>query len=88
MGCKYDVMMSAWVPEDCYDQEASEEFRESGIVWYADRGGTIEVPLSVVATGDYDLLYTSVDFHFKHCSYLWMKQIRALVERKPIDNYS
>ncbi len=76
-GCHYDIMMSQWVTDDCYDAELMESFLvDRKWRWYEDKNLTQEIPMSVIRRGEHGIVYSSTDFHFQHCMYTWRKQHR------------
>ena len=77
-GCKYDIMMGLWVHPPCYDQELSDQFlREGNFTFTRDREGTQQVDEAEVRLGNFEMVFAEPNFHYKHCAYLWAKQIRA-----------
>lgn len=88
-GCRFDVMMSAWVHERCYDAELMEQtLSVERFTWFEDLAMTLPVPESVVRLGNHHRLYTRPDFHYKHCAYVWLRQMRAWRGRAAIDDNS
>lgn len=88
-GCRFDVMMSAWVHERCYDAELMEQtLSVERFTWFEDLDMTLPVPESVVRLGNHHRLYTRPDFHYKHCAYVWLRQMRAWRGQAAIDDNS
>ena len=88
-GCRFDVMMSAWVHERCYDAELMEQtLSVERFTWFEDLAMTLPVPESVVRLGNHHRLYTRPDFHYKHCAYVWLRQMRAWRGQAAIDDNS
>ncbi|MCJ1464426.1 hypothetical protein MMC07_003039 [Pseudocyphellaria aurata] len=88
-GCRFDVMMSAWVHERCYDAKLMEQtLSVERFTWFEDLAMTLPVPESVVRLGNHHRLYTRPDFHYKHCAYVWLRQMRAWRGRAAIDDNS
>ena len=88
-GCRFDVMMSAWVHERCYDAELMEQtLSVERFSWFEDLAMTLPVPESVVRLGNHHRLYTRPDFHYKHCAYVWLRQMRAWRGQAAIDDNS
>eukprot|EP00249_Psilotum_nudum_P027933 c36202_g1_i1 orf=1-456(+) len=51
-GCIFEVTLSLWVPEECYDRELEEEYLQSkDLVYYRDINLTEAVPLDEVRLG-------------------------------------
>jgi len=70
-GCRFDIMMHSWVPQECYDEQLSEEYIASNdFQLFSDAEATIEVPLDVVRLGEFDELYTGLSHHVLHCTYI------------------
>jgi hypothetical protein len=90
LGCEFDVMVFCWVPASCYipTKQTSENFLQiSNFKFYEDDhdlGSTVS--LDDVRTGKYEHLYTSYDFHIKHCEYMWLKQAQAVRDGDMIDS--
>lgn len=88
-GCRFDVMMSAWVHKRCYDAELMEQtLSVERFTWFEDLAMTLPVPESVVRLGNHHRLYTRPDFHYKHCAYVWLRQMRAWRGQAAIDDNS
>lgn len=88
-GCRFDVMMSAWVHERCYDAELMEQtLSVERFTWFEDLAMTLPVSESVVRLGNHHRLYTRPDFHYKHCAYVWLRQMRAWRGQAAIDDNS
>ncbi|PZD26022.1 hypothetical protein A1F97_10954, partial [Pyrenophora tritici-repentis] len=85
MGCQYDLLASAWLPDWCRDKELSAEFDQAGPgpggAWdyFADSNGTIPiVPSEVGLIADTNKFYhTTNEWHIVHCVYYWRKQYRS-----------
>ena len=45
------------------------------------------VPLATVRLGEHTHLYVSREFHLHHCTYMWRKMHRALIQGRPQDTY-
>jgi hypothetical protein len=78
-GCVFDIMMTGWVKEECYDQALSEEYLKlGGFRFFYDLEGTDEMPLGVVRRGEHHHMYTNDLHHRAHCVYVWKLQALAL----------
>lgn len=87
LGCKFDIFSYAWYAPPCYNLELHESFlaqHRDDIEWrYMDY-----TPLTTddVLTGDHwSLRPISGQFHDMHCTYEWLRLIRALAEERPLD---
>lgn len=80
LGCKYDVLLNNWVPEQCVDTEFVEEYKEDRS-WaaFADEAMTQELT-SIDEMSDRDHYYTSTRDHVNHCVVVWKKQFWTLFE--------
>lgn len=79
LGCQYDILSNHWVPRQCMDQDAVEEYQSDGSWFgYADEKRT-EL-LSIDAMSELPYYYTNERDHIVHCAMLWRKQFRAWSE--------
>jgi len=88
MGCKYDIIASAWYAPECFDGEVLENMLEEPTVnftWYADRAHTIVVPTEIVQRGEFEMVFPDNIFHVKHCLHLWRKLHHAIVTGRSVD---
>jgi hypothetical protein len=94
LGCTFDALAMAWLPEHCRDDELTAEFNTVGSgpngnwVYYADTLHTIEVDVSVVAAmGDNTSARVHMDenWHILHCIFYWRKQFRTKANGKMIE---
>lgn len=77
-GCRFDLMLTAWIHEDCFDDELMESYLAAHeYKWYADSALTTTVPDAVVRQGDHFRVYVVPEFHYVHCAYMWEMQMRA-----------
>ena len=88
LGCSFDVMTFAWLPDRCFDKELVDDFLAlKDWNWYLDvRGQQIADSASVVA-GAYDAVYVTNEYHMYHCTYMWRKMHRATLAGKVLDGY-
>ncbi|KAL9107113.1 MAG: hypothetical protein Q9227_007979 [Pyrenula ochraceoflavens] len=87
-GCLFDPMSWLWVRPECYDKELIDNFMaRTDWSWHTEWNLTAEsqVPLDVVFRGDHPQLYTSKKYHSIHCTYMWQKMHKALMEHRPVD---
>lgn len=89
-GCKFDIMLTMWVPADCLDKSDEDLMEE-----YLDKHGYLQkmywddqltqlAPEKAIRKGDHDYAYTETSFHWVHCKYLWQRQMGSWVDRRPI----
>ncbi|EME47703.1 hypothetical protein DOTSEDRAFT_112797, partial [Dothistroma septosporum NZE10] len=89
-GCKFDIMLTMWVPADCLDQqdrELMEDYLEKHKYlqnMYWDDKLTIPATEKQIRSGDHDYAYITTDFHWVHCQYLWQRQMGSWIDRRPI----
>lgn len=85
MGCKYDSIMTAWLPDHCRDDELTEEFNNAGFgpngewEYYSDLEKTHRLSLEEVANlADVGgLFFVTQGWHVRHCHFVWRKQFRT-----------
>lgn len=88
-GCRFDIMMHSWVPQECYNEQLSEEYIEANdFRFFSDAEATVEVPLDVVRLGELKELYTGLSHHVIHCTYIWRLLVLAATEGRPWDSLS
>ncbi|TID22238.1 hypothetical protein E2P81_ATG11344 [Venturia nashicola] len=78
-GCKYDILLNAFVPNPCYDDEFILEYTDDSS-WGAYSDANLTILLSVQQMSESEYYYTSVRDHKNHCGILWKKQFFALFE--------
>ncbi|KAG8160852.1 hypothetical protein KVR01_009116 [Diaporthe batatas] len=85
-GCRFDLMLTAWIHEDCFDEQLMESYLAvNKYEWYADSALTTPIPDDVVRQGDHFRVYVVPEFHYVHCAYMWETQMRAWNEWREID---
>jgi hypothetical protein len=86
LGCKYDELSAAWLPERCRDEELTAEFSRAGPgpngtwTYWADRNHTKELTLhevSLYAEKQPELFHTTWEWHVMHCVFSWRKEHRS-----------
>ncbi|KAH7386590.1 hypothetical protein BKA64DRAFT_581059 [Cadophora sp. MPI-SDFR-AT-0126] len=88
LGCHFDVISFAWLPEACYDGELSQQFLAlRDWEWFLDSGGMHAVEMGSVLAGDYSQLYVTQEYHMYHCTYMWRKMHRAALRGAVLDGY-
>lgn len=85
MGCKYDTMAAAWLPDACRDDDLTAQFDLAGTgphgrwEYWADKNKT--QPLSAVELGALGgttkIFYSTWEWHVAHCFWRWRRQIKA-----------
>ncbi|BAE58010.1 unnamed protein product [Aspergillus oryzae RIB40] len=90
-GCRFDLTTFTWVPPACFDEPLMEEFLGSkNWTWSLDELGIQQVNESFAREGDFESLYTTMDYHVTHCAYAWKKLHRSLFsgDLSHIDGYT
>lgn len=86
LGCKYDSLAAAWLPEHCRDEELTAKFEKAGDgsngewTYWRDVNRTQILPLEELRTLGDDpsfTFYTTAAWHHVHCLFYWRKQFRA-----------
>jgi hypothetical protein len=76
--CRFDVMLTSWIHNDCFDSELMESYLfKHDYTWYMDRELTVPFPDEAMRLGDHYRVFVDREFHFVHCAYMWEMQIRA-----------
>ncbi|EIT81792.1 hypothetical protein AO1008_05414 [Aspergillus oryzae 100-8] len=81
-GCRFDSTTFTWVPPACFGEPLMEEFLGSkNWTWSLD---------DFAREGDFESLYTTMDYHVTHCAYAWKKLHRSLFsgDLSHIDGYT
>ncbi|KAJ0133788.1 hypothetical protein CTA2_2527, partial [Colletotrichum tanaceti] len=84
-GCLFDLVSFNWLPPPCHDAELAASFEaellEAGhLAWYEDPRGDRPVPRARVASGDVSGVYVSLGYHLRHCTAMWRRMHRALMQ--------
>ena len=88
LGCSFDVMSFAWLPDRCFDKELVDDFLAlKDWNWYLDAGGQQTADPASVAAGAYDELYVTQEYHMYHCTHMWRKMHRAILAGRDLDGY-
>ncbi|KAI8633836.1 hypothetical protein F5Y19DRAFT_471091 [Xylariaceae sp. FL1651] len=94
LGCQYDTLASAWLPQHCIDKELTAEFDLSGDgpngTWqyWADVAHQRELTLdqlAALAEVPDAVYFTSSRWHVIHCLFYWRKQMRQPSTRVTIE---
>lgn len=87
-GCRFDAMSFSWLPLQCFDSQLVAEFLAlRDWHWYLDSTGRQEVLANEVKLGTHDQLFVTWEYHLNHCTYMWKKLHRAILQDGPIDGY-
>jgi hypothetical protein len=89
LGCKFDVLAAAWMPEACLDEELTEEFRNRGPwQYFADASGKVELSEEELSmrVGPDGMFWTTQKWHVIHCAYQWRKMHRAMQSGRRIES--
>ncbi|OJJ42284.1 hypothetical protein ASPZODRAFT_147589 [Penicilliopsis zonata CBS 506.65] len=94
MGCKYDSLAAAWLPEHCRDDELTAEFERSGDgpngswLYYKDTHHTEPMTVEeVAALGDQPeaRFHMTGQWHKVHCLFYWRKEHRFRFNGKTVE---
>ncbi|EXU96652.1 hypothetical protein X797_010328 [Metarhizium robertsii] len=94
LGCKYDSLAAAWLPEHCRDDELTAEFERSGPgpggkwTYWADGNHTQEISIEEIAKmADYTdrRFHMTGHWHVIHCIFYWRKEQRARFNGKTVE---
>ncbi|KAK3180012.1 hypothetical protein K4F52_008590 [Lecanicillium sp. MT-2017a] len=84
-GCRFDLMLSSWVHEDCFDEKLMERYLLVGnYTWYRDYDLLEPIPDEEIRRGDHHISYSSAQQHNAHCGYMWEVQMKAWMKGRPI----
>jgi hypothetical protein len=79
--CTFDIMSFSWLPPACADPELTAEFSAiQSWTWWLDTDRTAVVPFDEVVKGDHRMLFVTREYHMYHCTYMWRKLHRGLLE--------
>ncbi len=85
-GCIFDLMLSTWIHESCYDGEMMNRYLlEGNHTYFYDEDMLHEMPEEEARRGEYKTLWTDGEFHLRHCVYLMDMQLRSYVTGRPIE---
>ncbi|GKT41220.1 uncharacterized protein ColSpa_01401 [Colletotrichum spaethianum] len=84
-GCLFDLISFNWLPPACHDAELAaqfeEELREAGqLSWYEDMQRTKPLSRDQIMTGEHSGIYVSLGYHLRHCTAMWRRMHRALIQ--------
>lgn len=90
LGCRYSIILHAWLPEDCLTDADDEDER----LMYAEREYPYVVAgrnltMGELRAGQYHHFTTNFDWHATHCAYVWKRMHRAMVDAdQKLDSYT
>ncbi|KAF3799380.1 hypothetical protein GCG54_00001422 [Colletotrichum gloeosporioides] len=84
-GCLFDLISFNWLPPACHDAALAATFeaelRAAGeLVWYRDMNRTAPLTRDQIMTGEYTGVYVSLAYHLRHCTAMWRRMHRALMQ--------
>ena len=86
-GCHFDIISFTWLAGPCYDAGLSEAFaaetRDGD--WYVDEGRTQPLTRDEVLSGEFTGVYVGMGYHLRHCTAMWKKMHRALLEEAGVE---
>lgn len=86
-GCRYDVILVAWVHADCFDEELMESYlSEVDYPFWLDRALQQSTTLEEVRKGIHPVVFSNQEFHMAHCAYFLEMSIRGFRNRRVWDN--
>lgn len=94
LGCKYDSLAAAWLPEHCRDDDLTAEFERSGPgvggkwTYWSDSAHTKEISVEEIAqmAGNPELrFHMTGHWHVIHCIFYWRKEHRARFNGKMVE---
>ncbi|KAF0322804.1 Major facilitator superfamily transporter [Colletotrichum asianum] len=84
-GCLFDLISFNWLPPACHDAALASAFeaelRAAGeLAWYRDMNRTAPLTRDQIMTGEYTGVYVSLAYHLRHCTAMWRRMHRALMQ--------
>ncbi|KAF4847493.1 hypothetical protein CGCSCA4_v005603 [Colletotrichum siamense] len=84
-GCLFDLISFNWLPPACHDAALASTFeaelRAAGeLAWYRDMNRTAPLTRDQIMTGEYTGVYVSLAHHLRHCTAMWRRMHRALMQ--------
>ncbi|KAJ0283315.1 hypothetical protein COL940_004661 [Colletotrichum noveboracense] len=84
-GCLFDIISFNWLPPACHDAALASTFeaelRAAGeLAWYRDMNRTAPLTRDQIMTGEYTGVYVSLAYHLRHCTAMWRRMHRALMQ--------
>jgi hypothetical protein len=88
LGCVFDTMVFGWLPQRCHDAELEADFISVlPWTWFRDAEATQSMSLVEVMEGKDEHIYVPHIFHMLHCTYMWKKMHRAVLDGRVLDGY-
>lgn len=92
-GCKFDIVLHAWLPPACItaedDADAEEIYAMEDWQWgTTSHLNESAVSIDQIRTGTYEFLWTSTEWHLAHCTFVWRRLHRAILDGRMIDSYT
>ncbi|KAK1637828.1 hypothetical protein BDP81DRAFT_316909 [Colletotrichum phormii] len=87
-GCQFDLISFNWLPPQCHDAALAETFEaelvEAGqLAWFTDANRTApSLTREQIMTGEYSAVYVSLGYHLRHCTAMWRRMHRALMQSR------
>lgn len=87
-GCEFDLISFNWLPPQCHDAALAETFEaelvEAGqLAWFTDANRTApSLTREQIMTGEYSGVYVSLGYHLRHCTAMWRRMHRALMQSR------
>ncbi|OCL04908.1 hypothetical protein AOQ84DRAFT_323709 [Glonium stellatum] len=92
MGCKFDILATAWLPDHCRDEALTEEFNHAGPgpdgewPYFLDINGSIPLTVEEVSLLPKGTFWYGVyNWHVRHCFFYWRKQYRARYQHNIVE---
>jgi hypothetical protein len=88
-GCTFDILSFAWLPPACHtseDHKDGEEFINLH-PWIFEYPDGREVGVDELRKGEHSLVFTSWEWHFAHCTFLWRRLHRKVGKGEKVDTY-
>lgn len=80
-GCRLESMIFGWVPNECYYEELSEQYRPfEDRKWYLDPSAKELADPARLIAGEVPIAYGTA-YHTEHCLFLWRKLAYAIENR-------
>lgn len=88
LGCLFDPTSFSWLKSECFDEALTMEFLDAeDWHWYFDMEKQHEANRASVLAGDHELLFVDPIYHLQHCTYMWRKLHRAVLNGSVVDGY-
>jgi len=88
-GCRFDRVLHSWLPLACTNDDDLQDERDfiAAADWkyYSEEGS--QLLTEDVYRGEAKLVFTSWRWHLVHCTFVWKKLHRALLDGRNIDSY-